>query len=226
MNINEIFYSLQGEGKLTGVPSVFIRISGCPLRCKWCDTKYAWDDESGTDMTYEQIEEKISQFPSKFIVITGGEPMVNAHLPLLLADLSRSQKHITIETAGISFVPNLPVDLMSISPKLSNSVPDDPGLARVHDTTRLNIKVLRQLAKAYPSQFKFVIDTEEDFEEALSIVEQVGGIRHSDVMLMPQARDRDSLIAKSPMIADMCTRSGFTFSQRLHILLWGDIRGK
>ena len=127
MIISEIFYSLQGEGLLAGTPSVFIRLAGCPLRCKWCDTKYAWDASAGQALTVSQILDRIKKYPCDFVVITGGEPMANPDLtPRFelkeLADLlKRRGKHITIETAGIAFVPDLPCDFVSISPKLSNS---------------------------------------------------------------------------------------------------------
>jgi 7-carboxy-7-deazaguanine synthase len=226
MYINELFYSLQGEGRLTGVPSVFVRISGCPLRCRWCDTKYAWDEESGRDMAVEEIAMEAARYPSKFIVITGGEPMVNPHLPLLTAALARAGRHITLETAGLAFTADLPVDLMSISPKLSNSRPDDERLAKVHESTRLNIKAIRQLIKHYDYQLKFVIDSEDDLIEAQGLIEEIGNVNAAKVMLMPQASDKETLLGKSPMVADMCSRTGFTFCQRLHILLWGNTRGK
>ena len=130
MVINEIFYSLQGEGFLAGVPSVFVRLAGCPLRCRWCDTKYAWDYEAGNDYSIEKILQTVQQWPCKFVVITGGEPMINSDLPQLVRKLKALGKHITIETAGIAFIPDMPCDLMSISPKLSNSTPDDQNLLR------------------------------------------------------------------------------------------------
>ena len=123
MRISEIFYSLQGEGFLAGVPSVFVRLAGCPLRCRWCDTKYAWEETAGQDYNIAGIIQTVGKWPCKFVVITGGEPMINPNLPELVQDLKAAGKHITIETAGIVFVPELPCDLMSISPKLSNSTP-------------------------------------------------------------------------------------------------------
>ena len=117
MVVNEIFYSLQGEGFLAGVPSVFVRLAGCPLRCRWCDTKYAWDETAGAEQSIGAIVEAVRQWPCKFIVITGGEPMINPDLPDLVRELKASGKHITIETAGIAFIPDMPCDLMSISPE-------------------------------------------------------------------------------------------------------------
>ena len=103
MKTNEIFYSLQGEGFLAGVPSVFIRLAGCPLRCKWCDTKYAWDQKAGQEYSIAKIVESVQQTKCKFLVVTGGEPMINSDLPKLVRQLKAADKHITIETAGIAY---------------------------------------------------------------------------------------------------------------------------
>ena len=225
MVINEIFYSLQGEGFLAGVPSVFVRLAGCPLRCRWCDTKYAWDPMAGQEYSVTEIVQAVQQRPCKFVVITGGEPMINADLPQLVRELKNAEKHITIETAGIAFIQDLPCDLMSISPKLSNSTPTDPELAAVHEKSRLDTSVLRQLVDSYNYQLKFVVDSQKDLEEVNRILKKIGNVNLEKVMLMPQAVTRDELLAKSPMVAEMCKRTGFTFCQRLQILLWDNERG-
>ena len=121
MVVNEIFHSIQGEGLLAGTPSVFIRLAGCPVGCVWCDTKYAWDANEGEELPIPEIVNKIVQWPCRYVVITGGEPMVNPQLPDLAKALKERNKHITIETAGIKFVAGLACDLMSVSPKTSNS---------------------------------------------------------------------------------------------------------
>ncbi|MCS7009272.1 MAG: 7-carboxy-7-deazaguanine synthase QueE, partial [Chthoniobacterales bacterium] len=100
MHIAEIFYSLQGEGELVGVPSVFIRTSGCNLRCSWCDTPYASWHPEGSPWTIEQIIDKVVSFPAHHCVLTGGEPMIAKNIHTLAAELHRLGKHITIETAG------------------------------------------------------------------------------------------------------------------------------
>jgi len=226
MRINEIFYSLQGEGFLAGAPSVFIRLAGCPLRCRWCDTKYAWDEMAGRDYSIDKIIQAVQEWPSKSVVITGGEPMVNPDLPELVEKLKASEKHITIETAGIAFIPALPCDLMSISPKLSNSTPTDPKLAESHEDSRLDVAVLRELIDNYEYQLKFVVDSEADLPEIQQTIEEIGNVDTEKVMLMPQAATRDELLAKSPMVADLCKRTGFAFCQRLQVLLWNNERGK
>jgi len=225
MRVNEIFYSLQGEGFLAGAPSVFIRLAGCPLRCRWCDTKYAWDQTAGAHYSIAKIEQTIQQWPSKLIVITGGEPMVNPDLPELAHALKASGKHITIETAGIAFIPDLPCDLMSISPKLSNSTPTDPELAAIHEDSRLDIAVLRELIDNYEYQLKFVVDSEADMPEIQQTLKEIGNVNLAKVMLMPMAATRDELLDKSPMVAELCKKTGFAFCQRLQVLLWNNERG-
>jgi 7-carboxy-7-deazaguanine synthase len=226
MKVSEIFYSLQGEGRLAGVPSVFVRLAGCPLRCRWCDTKYAWDKDAGTDCSIEEIVQTVVQWPCKFIVITGGEPMAAPQLAELARQLKDTSIHITIETAGIVFVPDLACDLMSVSPKLSNSTPDERELAAVHKkNSRLDLTVLSKLINEYPHQLKFVVDSPEDLTEIQQVVRQLGNVDSSNVYLMPQAATRNELLAKSPMVAELCRQSGFCFSPRLHILLFNGQRG-
>jgi len=224
MRVNEIFYSLQGEGFTAGVPSVFVRLAGCPLHCKWCDTKYAWDEVAGGHYTVEGIVEAVGKWSCKSVVITGGEPMLNSDLPQLVQKLEAQDKHITVETAGIVFIADMPCDLMSISPKLSNSNPDDPDLAAIHNDSRLDIAVLRTLIDAYNYQLKFVVDFEDDLSEIQQTIEDIGNVDLRKVMLMPQAKTRDQLMQKAPMVADLCKKTGFTFCQRLQILLWDNKR--
>src|SRR6185369_16496224 len=101
MLISEIFYSLQGEGELTGVPSVFVRASGCNLRCAWCDTPYASWNPEGTQRSVAQIvTEVVSHGNAQHVVLTGGEPMIAKEIHLLAAELKKLGRHITIETAA------------------------------------------------------------------------------------------------------------------------------
>ena len=254
MVINEIFYSLQGEGFFAGVPSVFVRLAGCPLRCRWCDTKYAWNKDSGTEYSIDEIVEAVQKWPCKFVVITGGEPMINSELPQLVRELKANEKHITIETAGIAYMPDMPCDLMSISPKLSNSTPSTedrnqkPALSMVEGTeirslaptpvvgavgtkdriqkfSRLDIAVLRELIDNYEYQLKFVVDSQDDMPEIQQTIKKLGKVDPEKVMLMPQAATRDELLTKSPMVAEMCKSTSFAFCQRLQVLLWDNERG-
>ncbi|HZA53824.1 MAG TPA: 7-carboxy-7-deazaguanine synthase QueE, partial [Candidatus Udaeobacter sp.] len=113
MRISEIFYSIQGEGRLIGVPSVFIRTSGCNLRCVWCDTPYtSWRPE-GKDWTIKEILCEVRKYPSRYVVITGGEPLLAPEIEGLTMALKRTGAHITVETAGTIFKP-VACDLVSL----------------------------------------------------------------------------------------------------------------
>jgi len=225
MRVSEIFYSLQGEGFLAGVPSVFIRVAGCPLRCRWCDTKYALEAEAGTEYGIDEILRAVGQWNCSHLVITGGEPMVNDDLPQLARELKAAGKYITIETAGIAYIPDMPCALMSISPKLSNSRPEDAKLATLHEDSRLDIAVLSELIANYDYQLKFVVESVNDLPEIQDTLDRIEDVDLDKVMLMPQATNTDELLAKSPVVAEMCKMVGFAFSQRLQILLWDNQRG-
>src|SRR4051812_17971141 len=103
MKISELFFSLQGEGKLTGVPSVFIRASGCNLRCTWCDTPYASWAPEGDALSVPQILAEVGKSPAAHVVLTGGEPMIMPDIAELCAALKEKNYHITIETAATIF---------------------------------------------------------------------------------------------------------------------------
>jgi 7-carboxy-7-deazaguanine synthase len=222
MIVNEIFYSLQGEGFLAGLPSVFIRLAGCPLRCRWCDTKYAWSKEAGRQHSIDEIIQAVKKWPCRFVVITGGEPMVDPDIARLVGELKAADKQITIETAGIAYIPDMPCDLMSISPKLDNSVPDDVKMAAIHKDSKLDIAVLEELVSNYNYQFKFVVDSVHDVAEIQELLDKIDNVDTAKVMLMPQAATREELLSKSPIVADMCKLIGFAFSQRLQVLLWNN----
>jgi 7-carboxy-7-deazaguanine synthase len=225
MKITEIFYSIQGEGFLAGRPSVFIRLAGCPLRCRWCDTKYAWDTAAADELTIVDIIDSIKDYNSNFAVVTGGEPMINPDLPLLLKELKARGKHITVETAGIAFWPNLVCDLMSISPKLNNSLPREPHLAAIHKNVSLDTAVLSYLIDYYPYQLKFIVASKADLRQIQRVIKDIGNIDPENVMLMPQAATRKQLLARSKMVAELCKSTGFSFSPRLQIMLWDNKRG-
>lgn len=214
MIVNEIFYSLQGEGALAGVPSVFIRLTGCPLRCKWCDTKYAWAESAGEDFSIERIIQSVQKFDCDYVVITGGEPMINGGLAELTEKLKSAEKHITIETAGIAFVTDVPCNLMSVSPKLNNA-----------DTRRLEPEIIRKLIDNYDYQLKFVVENESDICEINELLARLNGVDKKRVMLMPQAGSRSEYSLKAPVVAEICKKTGFVFCPRLQVLLWDNARG-
>jgi len=122
MKVAEIFYSIQGEGKLAGIPSTFVRASGCNLRCGWCDTPYASWDPEGEELAVDQIVARVEEFGGSHVVLTGGEPLIMPDIAQLCDRLKRREKHVTVETAATIFKP-LACDLASLSPKLANSTP-------------------------------------------------------------------------------------------------------
>lgn len=231
MRVIEIFHSLQGEGILSGTPSVFVRLAGCPLRCRWCDTRYAWDFSAGDEYGMDDLVEAIEKHPCGHVVITGGEPMVGPDLAARegLADLTshlRARRmHVTIETAGGLFVPDLACDLMSISPKTTNSAPAEPTLAVAHERRRTDLGALAGLIEAYPCQLKFVVETADDIGEIHRILDRLPPVPSDRVLLMPQARTRDELLARAPAVVQLCRQTGYRFGHRLHVLLWSDRRG-
>ncbi len=226
MKIAEIFYSVQGEGSLVGVPSVFVRTSGCNLRCVWCDTPYtSWNPE-GEELTVEEILQRVSEFGAGHVVVTGGEPMIAPQIRELAGGLRQQGLHITIETAGTVQAP-LACDLMSISPKLKNSVPhtrDGGRWAGQHERLRYQPEVLKQLMTNYPYQLKFVVAAAEDLAEIEAMCLELGAERRH-VILMPEGIDRDTLQQRGLWLTEVCKRMGYRFSPRLHIDLWGAKRG-
>jgi 7-carboxy-7-deazaguanine synthase len=230
MRVSEVFYSLQGEGMLVGTPSVFVRLAGCPLRCPWCDTKYAWDFQAGEELDPGQITEQINRWPCRFVVLTGGEPMMGPDLAARegLADLTHrlktTGKHITIETAGVLFIPDLACNLVSISPK-SVSATVRASTAGSHEPAASDLEAIRQLILAYPYQLKFVIESPQDIDDVQSVLKELGPLEVEQVMLMPQAATKEELQTRSVMVAELCKRTGLRFGQRLHIQLWGQRRG-
>ena len=228
MLISEIFYSVQGEGSLVGVPSVFVRTSGCNLRCRWCDTPYASWNPEGAEMTPEQILAEVEKHPTRFVVVTGGEPMIAKDMPRLLSMLRAAGKHLTIETAGTIEPLGVPCDLASISPKLMNSTPGPEAGAWVarHDGTRLQPEVLRAWCSAYPFQLKFVISSREDLDEAERVVASIGiPIAPEHVLLMPEGTSLEQLRSRQQMLVEACKSKGYRYSPRLHIELFGNKRG-
>ena len=138
MKISDIFCSIQGEGKLIGVPSVFVRTSGCNLRCTWCDTPYASWDPEGDSLSINEILDRVSAYAARYVVLTGGEPMIAPGIEELCRRLKESGYHVTIETAATVWK-DVVCDLASISPKLGNSTPvsrDEGRWADSHERFR------------------------------------------------------------------------------------------
>ena len=223
MRISEIFYSIQGEGSLVGVPSIFIRTSGCNLRCSWCDTPYtSWHPE-GDELPLDAILQRRAEWPqATHVVVTGGEPMIAPGIVELTNALRQQGLHITIETAGTVFHP-VACDLMSISPKLSNSTPDGP-FRQQHERLRIQPEVLRQLIAHADYQLKFVIAEESDLAEAQALIAQLNAPPQK-VVLMPEGISLEAQNARSLRVSDLAKQHGYRFTPRLHLYLYGNKRG-
>ena len=227
MKIAELFYSIQGEGKLVGVPSVFVRASGCNLRCTWCDTPYASWEPEGEEVAVEEIDRRVREYNCSHVVVTGGEPMIMPDVVELCDRMKRADLHVTVETAATVFKP-VNIDLASLSPKLANSTPHDRDggrFAAAHERQRINVPVIQQFIDLDAElQLKFVVSSEADVDEAKSILRQLRGWEPSEILLMPEGTTPTELDARSGWIAEVCKREGFRFCPRLHIALFGNVR--
>ena len=229
MLISEIFYSLQGEGELTGVPSVFVRTSGCNLRCNWCDTPYASWSPEGRQMGMDEILAEVRKHPARHVVLTGGEPMVAKEIRELAAALKKLGYHITIETAGTIAPDGIACDLASLSPKLRNSAPDarlDDTWRKRHEQIRGQPEVVKAWLAAYGFQLKFVVSQPADVDEIEAMLASVGqGIPRVKVLLMPEGTTVEALRAKAGWLGELCKARGYRYAPRLHIELYGNKRG-
>jgi len=230
MLISEIFYSVQGEGELTGVPTVFIRTSGCNLRCRWCDTPYASWNPEGEEMSIEDIIKEVKKHPARHCVLTGGEPMIARGIKELAAALRAEGLHITIETAGTVSPEGIACDLASLSPKLSNSTPSpneiDQAWIERHEQTRLRPEILRAWLEAGNYQLKFVYTKASDLDEIDALIESIGiPVPASKVLLMPEGTDEAHIASRQMELVSLCTKRGNRYCDRLHIRLFGNTKG-
>lgn len=228
MKVAELFYSIQGEGKLAGVPSVFVRASGCNLRCSWCDTPYASWNPEGEDWSIDRIVSAVDRHPSRYVVLTGGEPLIMPEIEPLSERLHTAGKHITVETAATVYKP-LRLHLASLSPKLGNSTPharDGGRFAAAHERQRINLPVIQQFIDTSPEfQLKFVVADAGDLSEVDALLGGLRGWTPADVLLMPEGTDAATLAARAGWIGEVCKSRGFRYCPRLHLELYGNTRG-
>ena len=223
--LSEMFFSIQGEGLLAGVPSVFVRTSGCNLRCRWCDTPYTSWEAEGSHHTIDDVLAQVRSHPARHVVITGGEPMLQAAVVSLIAALSAEGYHTTVETAGTVFRP-VAAELLSISPKLASSTPAAPAAwVERHARARLDVAVLRALMAHAPFQLKFVVGGAGDITEIERLLERLGEVPADRVLLMPEGRTVAELDAHLPMVVEASLARGWRLCDRLHVRLFGNRRG-
>ena len=225
MRIAEVFQSIQGEGEFSETPSVFVRTTGCNLRCWFCDTPYtSWQPE-GTRRDWREVLDDVLRIDCSHVVLTGGEPMLQPAIVPLSQALREVGRFVTIETAGTVFRP-VAADLMSISPKLSNSAPGEAGRWRIrHERDRQRLDVIAQLIEQFNHQLKFVIDERRDLDEVVEYLRLLPQVAADRVWLMPQGVTADELATRTIWLAPAAAQLGYRLSPRRHIELFGHTRG-
>ncbi|HEY3782307.1 MAG TPA: 7-carboxy-7-deazaguanine synthase QueE [Fimbriimonadaceae bacterium] len=226
LRIAEIFHSVQGEGIWVGTPSVFVRISGCNLRCVWCDTPYASWSPEGPILSLASVLASVASYDCNHVVITGGEPMLFEPVVDLALALKQGGHTITIETAGTVFR-SLPCDLMSISPKLLNSVPVGSDWEARHSAARLNFGVLTSLIEGYECQLKFVVGSslDSDLAEIDAILSKLPFVKPERVLLMPEGIDSGVILNGLKALVPVALERGWRLTPRLHVDLFGNTKG-
>ena len=215
LRVSEIFVSVQGEGVTAGLPSVFVRLQGCSVGCRWCDTKYSWATDGGQETTVDRILETVAEAAVENVVVTGGEPLEHPAFAPLVHALKSRRHRVEVETAGTILPPGVFVDQWNVSLKLAHS--------NVAEEKRLNpeaIGAFRDLG----AWFKFVVASERDVDEVLAI-QTAHRLTSKHILLMPLGMQRDEQLERMPLVMAWCRRRGFRFSPRLHILAWGPQRG-
>jgi 7-carboxy-7-deazaguanine synthase len=215
--IAETFYSIQGEGATAGLPAVFVRLQGCSVGCRWCDTKYSWDPEAGREVTLPALLDEIAAFPCRRAVVTGGEPLESALFAPLTAALAARGYTVEVETSG-TLAPPPAADAgiqWNVSIKLAGS-----GVA---EDRRINPSAIRAFL-ARQAWWKFVVSEPGEMGEVLRLAERFA-LPRERVLLQPEGLRAEELAARTPWLVEACKAHGFRFSPRLHVLIWGAKRG-
>jgi 7-carboxy-7-deazaguanine synthase len=208
MKINELFYSIQGEGGWAGIPSVFLRTTGCNLRCSFCDTIYAY--EQGTQMTVQEIMEKIQTYSCKYICITGGEPLLQKDLPKFITILLQKKYNICLETNGSINIKKLTGKnalVISLDIKCLSS--------GMHD--QMHLKNISYLSKK--DQLKFIIKNKKDFDYAKKIIQQTKPT--CTIFFQPVWGTNPKRLAAWILNDNLNVRLGL----QLHKIIWGIKKG-
>lgn len=210
LRINEIFYSLQGETSRAGLPTVFIRLTGCPLRCTYCDTAYAF--EEGEELELAEILERVAQFGARYVTVTGGEPLAQKGCQLLLRELCDRGYSVSLETGGA-------LDISKVDPRVSRIVDiKTPDSGEVKKNRWKNLEWLKP-----QDEIKFVLCSEDDYAWAKAVLAE----RHLEnycPVLFSAAQGR----LDATLLADWILRDNLPvrFQMQLHKLLWKEARGK
>ncbi len=208
LNITEIFYSLQGEAKEVGIPTVFVRLTGCPLRCNYCDTAYAF--KGNNPLSIESIMEQVAKYNTRYVCVTGGEPMAQSNCLVLLDTLIEAGYKVSMETSGS-------IDISPVNNKVSVVMDlKTPSSTEQSQNRYENIALLES-----KDQLKFVIASRSDFDWCCNILENYDVL--SDILFSPVY---ESL--KPVDLADWILEKQLNvrLQVQLHKLLWGDEKGK
>jgi 7-carboxy-7-deazaguanine synthase len=224
MRICELFQSIQGEGEFAGTSSIFVRTTGCNLRCWFCDTPYSSWNPEGAHERWQGVLERVLSHDCEHVVVTGGEPLLQPDVVPLTHALRNAGRFVTIETAGTVYRP-AHADLMSISPKRPNSAPRGDHWEHRHERLRDNRDVLALLMREYKYQLKYVIDRREDLVDVEEHLRQLPQVDSERVFLMPQATEANDLHRKMEWLEVAARERGYRVSPRLHIELFGNVRG-
>lgn len=210
LRITEIFYSLQGEARTVGWPTVFVRLTGCPLRCRYCDTAYAF--QGGERMASDTILDKVSGYSPRFVTVTGGEPLAQpAVLPLLQALCDRGYE-VSLETSGA-------ISTEAVDPRVSVVLDlKTPGSGEWSRNLYTNLDRLRRV-----DQVKFVITSVGDYEWAREAIEKYDLTARCDVLFSPVHEGLEARALAEWILRD---RLPVRFQIQLHKVLWGDARGR
>jgi 7-carboxy-7-deazaguanine synthase len=214
LKISEIFYSIQGESSYTGLPCVFIRLSGCNLRCNYCDADYTW--EEGTVQSIESILSAVDCYPCTLVEVTGGEPLFQENSPDLLEKLVEQGKTVLLETNGSIAIHNVPDKIIAI---LDVKCPDSGSENTFHPD---NIKFIRQRLAAAPGscELKFVLSTKNDYLWAKDFI-----IKHELSGLLPILFSPVQKGVAAQDLADWIMKDGLNIrlQLQLHTILWPDV---
>ena len=224
MRIAEIYRSLQGEGLLTGTESAFLRTSGCNLRCWFCDTPYTSWNPTGDDLSVTEVVGQVTRLGCQHVVITGGEPMLQPALPILVKAIQAAGFFVSIETNGTRYV-ELGAEFISLSPKLRTSTPIGTNFEQRHEAERYNPEVLRQWLASNDYQLKFVVDSADDEPEIVLILAELGVHDSARVYLMPQGVCIEQLATTARICVDLCIAHGWRYTPRAHIEIYGNTPG-
>ncbi len=210
IRITEIFYSLQGESKTVGLPTVFIRLTGCPLRCQYCDTEYAF--QGGDNLSIEAIVDQAKSFSTSYITVTGGEPLGQKNCLQLLKKLADNNLNVSLETSGaldIEEVDERVIKIMDLK---------TPGSGEMHRNRYQNIDFLNS-----SDQVKFVISHREDYLWSKSILEKYKINQRCEILFSPNTVNQNPAQLANWILEDQLP---VRFQLQLHKILWGNVAGK